>query len=162
MTPEVKVLCQNLYPSRINANPAIRTRSHTSTKPCSNHPEIPINENLIFETLSKLKPGTAGGPFTDLTDILKSYALYRPSPQGDENPPRLYIRTFGQILRLVLTNNVPPAITPFLSTNRFIALHKDPNDETKLRPLGIGTAYRRIAGAYVMNKFALRFSALLL
>jgi hypothetical protein len=161
ITPEVKILCQNLYPSRIDSSNNIRTRSQSSTRPDKNHPEIPISENLIFETLSKLKPGTAGGPFTDLTDLLKAYALYRPSPQGDENPPRPYIRTFGQVLRLILTNNVPPAIIPFLSANRFIALHKDPDDASKLRPLGIGTAYRRIAGAYVMNKFAPRFSALL-
>jgi hypothetical protein len=148
-----------LYHSQIDIDPNIRTRSHTSTKPCTNHPKIPISENLIFKTLSKLKPGTAGGPFlTDLTDLLKSYALYCPSPQGDENPPRPYLQTFSQVLRLVLTNNIPPSITPFLSANRFITLHKDPVDETKLRPLSIGTAYRCIAlGTYIMNKFAPQF-----
>jgi hypothetical protein len=126
-----------LYPSQIDTNPSIRTRSHTSTKPRTNHPKIPISENLIFKTLSKLKPGTAGGPFMDLTDLLKSYTLYRLSPQGNEKPPCPYIQTFGQVLRLVLMNNIPPSITPFLSANRFIALHKDPNDETKLRPLAL-------------------------
>jgi hypothetical protein len=165
ITPSVKTLCQNLYPCRIHApdpGPSIHTRSRNTSTAASNHPEIPIKESLIFETLSKLKPGTAGGPFTDLTDVLKSYALYRPNPQGDENPERPYIKTFGRILKLILTNKVPLSIIPFITANRFIALHKDATDETKLRPLGIGTAYRRIAGAYIMNSFAPRFSALLL
>jgi hypothetical protein len=80
ITPPVKILCQNLYPCRIHSSepiPTARTRSHNrSSTTTSNNPEIPIKESLIFETLSKLKPGTAGGPFTDLTDVLKSYALY--------------------------------------------------------------------------------------
>jgi hypothetical protein len=62
----------------------------------------------------------------------------------------------------VLTNNIPLSIAPFLTANKFIALHKDPNDETKLRPLGIGTAYRQIAGAYIMHTFSFRFAALLI
>jgi hypothetical protein len=150
ITPDVKILCQNLYPSRINSAhsiPSVTTRSHNNSTTALNHPEIPIKESLIFETLSKLKSGTAGGPFTDLTDILKSYALYRPNPQGDETPNQPYMATFGFILNLILTNKIPPSIAPFITANRFIALHKDPQDESKLRPLGIGTAYRRIAGA---------------
>jgi hypothetical protein len=146
----------------VDSTPVVRTRSRQKQTSAANQPQIPIKETLIFETLSKLKPGTAGGPFTDLTDVLKAYALYRPTPQGDENPSRPYIKTFGRVLSLILTNSVPPSIAPFLTANRFIALHKDPDDEAKLRPLGIGTAYRRIAGAYIMHTFSVRFSALLI
>jgi hypothetical protein len=124
---------------------------------------VPVNENLIFETLFKLKPGTAGGPFTNLTNVLKSYALYHPNPQGNKNPLRPYVKTFGCMLSLVLTNNVPHLIAPFLTANRFmIALHKIPNDKTKLRPLGIGTAYHQIAGAYIMHTFSPCFAVLLI
>ncbi len=97
--------------------------------------KIMVNGWAMTGTLlvdSKLKPGTAGGPFSDLTDVLKSYALYRPAPQGDETMPWPYTQTFCRILRLILSNDIPKSIVPFLSANRFIALHKDPNDDSKL------------------------------
>jgi hypothetical protein len=158
MTPEVTQRCSNLYPSRVlPCNTPSCSRSSSA-----NHPQIPLSENLLYEALSKLKSGTAGGPFSDLTDVLKSYALYRPAPQGDETMPRPYTQTFCRILRLILSNDIPKSIVPFLSANRFIALHKDPNDDSKLRPIGIGTAYRRIAGAVIMTLYANRFSSFLL
>jgi hypothetical protein len=57
--------------------------------------------------------------------------------------------------------NVVPALAS-ASDHYFLALHKDPNDPTKLRPIGIGTFLRRIAGAIVMAHFGSAFAKHLL
>ena len=66
------------------------------------------------------------------------------------------------MVRLVVDNDVPPEIAPLLTPCHFLALHKDPDDLTKLRPIGIGTAWRRIVGSLIATIFADDFASLLL
>ena len=160
MTPTVRLQCERLYPPRINLPP---TQHHRSTRSAATlHPAFPLDESKLHQALSTLKRGTAGGPFSDLTDTLKSYALYAPTPQTGEDPAPPYFSTFAKIIGLILANTVPPTIARLLRSNRFIAFHKDPNDPTKLRPIGIGTAYRRIVGALITTTFATDFATFLL
>ena len=39
-----------------------------------------------------------------------------------------------------------------------MALHKDPTDPTKLRPISMGSALRRITGKYVMEQYGPAFA----
>ena len=48
-------------------------------------------------------------------------------------------------MQLVVTAQVPPPVQTILASNYFLALHKDLNNLEKLRPIGIGTAIRRVA-----------------
>ena len=46
----------------------------------------------------------------------------------------------GQLLQLLLNDQMHPNLRTHFSSNWFMALHKDPHDPSKLRPIGIGTA----------------------
>jgi hypothetical protein len=156
MTDEVKTLCQKLYPKRIHTSRRAATRSRA----IPNHPKIPITPDAVKLTLSKLKPGTSYGPYNDYTDTLKSYALATPD-QSNSNTS--YFQTFLSMVRLVAdNNNIPASVAPLLTPCRFLALHKDPDDLAKLRPIGIGTAWRRIVGSTIAAIFADDFASLLL
>jgi hypothetical protein len=121
-----------------------------------------IRPGKLHSALSSLKRGTAGGTFSDPTNLLKSYTLFSPIPQANEEPSMPHFATFCKILERILKNQIPPTIARILRSNRFIVFHKDPDDPTKLRPIGIGTAYRCIAGTIITDIFAADFAKLLL
>jgi hypothetical protein len=91
-------------------------------------------------------------PFADLTDTLKSYALFSPTTQADEEPSFPHFDTFSELIQLILNNNIPESIARLLRSNRFIAFHKDPSDPTKLR----------VIGALITSTYAPDFAQLLL
>jgi hypothetical protein len=161
MTPAVRQRCEKLYPARITLADPVHPQ-HFTRGSTHNYPTFPLDDANIHRALSSLKRGTAGGPFSDLTDILKSYALHSPATQADEEPTLPHFTTFTKIIGLILNNRVPPLIARLLRSNRFIAFHKDPDDQTKLRPIGIGTAYRRVVGAVITTTYAPDFAELLL
>jgi hypothetical protein len=156
ITPEVKLLCEQLFPPRIRRPNAPRT----SRLP-QNHPKLPLDPDIVCQALSKLKRGTAFGPFSDYTDIIKSYALYQThNPNDTQSSP--YLPTLIKLLDLILNNNIPRVIQPFFAYNRFLALHKDLDDLTKLRPIGIGTVWRRLIGAIITTTLGSEFSKILI
>jgi hypothetical protein len=63
------------------------------------------------------------------------------------------------VLNSVLTNRVPPDIIPSLSSNWFVPFFNGPSDHTKLRPIGIGTSWRRLAGDIIPSLSSNRFVA---
>ena len=151
ITPDVKQLCQKLYPP-----PTTYVRRH--------HPQHQYDQTLEIDTptflraIQKLKRGTAAGPYGDLTETLKAYATHQPT-DSEEYP---YLETFILFLQLILNNQVPAPVAGHFAANYFMALHKDPDDPTKLRPIGMGSAYRRILGKYIMEHFGSQFAAFLL
>ena len=58
--------------------------------------------------------------------------------------------------------DVPPKIVKILRTTYLVALSKDPTDHTKLRPLGIPSAIRRITAVAVIHVNQRRFAQYLL
>ena len=123
MTPEIKHCCQKLYPQ-----PTSYQSQHPYTRHHSTSPQVPLQQDVLEATLRRLKKGTAAGPFADLPDTAKAFALYHP-PHSTFMP---YLQRFGQVLSLILNNTIPPAIKPLLAASHFMALHKDPDDPTKL------------------------------
>ena len=105
MNPHNKLLCQALYPPRIQRRHQRRTRSSTR-----NPNSITVPLSAVHTALSALKPGTAFGPLNDYMDIVKDYGLS--SPDQSKNNKRL--QTLQQILTLILNGNVPPSIGAIL------------------------------------------------
>jgi hypothetical protein len=155
MTDGVKHLCHQLYPARIHSSRRTGTRHRTQP----NHPRIPITPDALTTALAKIKPGTSYGPYNDYTDTLKSYALAKPDQSAGNASS---FQTFLAVIRLVADNAIPLAVAPLLTPCRFLALHKDPAHPEKLRPIGIGTAWRCITGSVIATLFADNFAALLL
>ncbi len=55
------------------------------------------------------------------------------------------------IFNQIYQNNLPPTIHRYFTDVYLFCLHKDPNDTTKLRPLGIPTAIRRLIASHMAH-----------
>jgi hypothetical protein len=97
-----------------------------------------MEEITLVHTLRHLKKGTAVGPFSDLPDTIKAFAIFQPPPHSTTQP---YLSWFSQVLELILNHQVPgPIILLFTASHFIMALHKDPSDHTKLQPISMGSA----------------------
>jgi hypothetical protein len=100
-----------------------------------------------------MRKGTASGPFADSIDVWRAFALHAQKHTHTDNLYHPYFTAFTNLLRLILQNHLPTSIHNTFSANYFVAFHKDPKDLTRIRPLGIGTALRRLAGSLIMTIF---------
>ena len=66
------------------------------------------------------------------------------------------------IFNQIYINNIPAPIQHFFSDVYLFCLHKDLNDASKLRPIGIPTAIRRIIARHVAQTFKSKFAEYLL
>ena len=66
------------------------------------------------------------------------------------------------LFNLIYTGQVPSQAHKFFTDTYLFCLHKDTNDPTKLRPIGIPTAIRRIITSHIANTMKDKFSAHLL
>ena len=62
------------------------------------------------------------------------------------------------IFNQIYQNNLPPPITHYFTDVYLFCLHKDPLDKSKLRPLGIPTAIRRLIASHVAHTFREKFA----
>jgi hypothetical protein len=142
-------------------SPRIHDQRRHSSRHTSRQPLTTVNTpiNTLRQALSSLKPGTAYDPFNDFTDPLKAYGLAS-SADHTNNDKRLI--TLLAVTHLILNNRVPPKPASSLPPCRFLALSKDSTDNTKLRPIGIGTAWRRLCSAILTCHLRDTFASLLL
>jgi hypothetical protein len=160
LTPHFLLILKKLYPPAIHFlppsgsinphNTRYKARVHT------NRPAPEITPTLVLKTVRHLKCGTASGPFATSIDVFKDYALFTSTKATQVHHP--YLKTFTALLSLIAQNNIPPAVKPFIATQYVVALHKDPSNLDKIRPIGIGTTLRRITAATLMTKYGSTFS----
>jgi hypothetical protein len=144
-------VAQNLYPLRPPDPFGTLHATHESSNP-------PITTQLVATALAKLKPGTTSGPLLDHTSTLTEYALHTQNA-ASPNPTQPHLQTMTAILCLIINNQVPPSVARNLRACWFLALHKDPGD--KLRPIGIGSAYRRLASTVLVSIYNPIFASML-
>ena len=143
LTPaRVATIQKELFPPRRDPPPLTRTRGCRPVPPPTDQ-FLKLSPNLFELSLRMMKPGTASGPYATSTDAIVTMALHRTA--RTPNATRPYFRNLQDLFQLLVTAQLPPSVHPLLSSNYFLALHKDPAKPEKLRPIGIGTALRRIA-----------------
>jgi hypothetical protein len=168
--PVIERIKQTLFPPRLlnytppNSTPATEppapdTRAKRRKLSKANQFRRITSDDTIT-TLRKTKRGTAPGPFCDPIDSLRDYAMFCPNTtksNSDDDSPKSssstypYIDNFTALLQLALDGDIPQECHPTFSCNYFLALHKDPDDHDKIRPLGIGSAFRRISAALAIT-----------
>ena len=128
---------------------------HPANQPTTPHP-TPQQHNLpgdICETIKQLPKGKANGIIADSVDAFSRLVrLNNPSVNAD-------LQFF---FNAIFTNKIPPALQPYLRDTYLFCLHKDPNDPSKLRPIGVPTAIRRIIGNHIARSYRQRFALHLL
>ena len=138
---------KKLYPNKA-------PQQHASHKPNTRQRQRPTpvqtSTQTCIQTLQRLKRATAPGPFATSIDIIKSYGLH--GQQTDSNNiERPFIETFRTLINHIIGARLPPETQQAFSSFYFVALHKDPDNLTKLRPIGIGSALRRVASAVALQ-----------
>ena len=95
----------------------------------------------------------AGGANCDTIDMfIDLAAMHHPDINND----------LRDLFDLVYNNCIPAAVRGFFTDTYLFCLYKDPEDLTKLRPLGIPSAMRRIIATHVTKESSIRFAQSLL
>lgn len=142
------------------AAPSRRTRSQTAT-PTSHESFLSLKESTTLAALRKVRKRTAAGPFADYTDYLRHFALQQTNDETGQSNSRPYFSLFLKTMQILASGNLPPKIARTFRATYFVALHKDKTDLSKLRPIGVGTAYRRLMGSIIMRHMSHDFASYL-
>ena len=154
VTPTTKPIIDKLYPPRIHRTQPPNTRHNQRT---ATTPKVTLTTTTVLATLRKLKKATAPGPFGTCTDFLRGFGLFRKFAP-DSKPEHPHLPALTAVLNLLANNRLPPAAALNFASQYFVAFYKDPTDLTKIRPIGIGSALRRLVGACIMEAFGHRFT----
>jgi len=135
----------NLHPPSLNRKcikPQLRTRSGGTRRKFSCTPQS------IIHTLSHLNRGKATGIQCDSLDIyIKSARRLNLNDTKDLRKAKAIAGFFNK----VINGEIPEQFKIFLRQTYLVALEKDPEDKTKLRPLGVPSAIRRIASIIALR-----------
>jgi hypothetical protein len=145
LTPHYVKILQRLYPPQ---TPFSSITTRTTNKQHTSLP--PLMNKQILKTLQKQKRGTAPGPFADSIDLFRDFATYSTQRTNITYP---YLDAFTTLINHLAANRTPIDIQPTFAAQYVIALHKDPTNLEKIRPIGIGTALRRITAATLMTAY---------
>jgi hypothetical protein len=130
----------------------------------TNRKRIIFSPSEILDLLGRVQRGKAPGLQCDSLDIYVKIAnrqtRYDRKHEGRDD--KHLARTLAKFFTIVANGDVSDKFTSILRTTYTVALVKDPDDLTKLRPLGIPAAIRRITGALILYKFKGRFAEHLL
>jgi hypothetical protein len=156
-TPEnlhtVKLKFSPPLPSPPELNPHLHTRSSTAI------PSISYSQSFCMPPpLTSTQPyfrhtkrGKASGPFADIIDIPRVVGLI-PSDTTIPDPTPL-----NQLLGTLAAGLLPPSLHQTFSSIYFLSLWKD-EPKTKLHPIGIGLALRRILATIYAQQHAADFA----
>ena len=160
ITNEISEELKSLYPARISFPSSTSEQQypehtqHTTRSTINNstntpNKDYPINRDSTIRALRNIKKGTAPGPFTHSTDFLRAYALTKNKRQNDNT--YIYLDTFIKLLDITTNNKLSPTTALNFASQHFTALYKDTNNLKKKRPISIGTAFRRINSAILLQ-----------
>ena len=113
----------------------------------------------MLKSLSHLNRGKATGINCDSLDLYINAA--RRLNLNDKDDLRRAEALAGFFSK-VINGEVPVEFKQFIRQTYLVALEKDPDDKSKLRPLGVPSAIRRIAGVLILDEYAPTFAEHLL
>ena len=113
----------------------------------------------ILFSLNRAK--AVGNEIDSLDIFIKLAALHRRCDMIDQSS---FVKpdVLASFFSAAIQGSLPPRIAKILRTTYMVALRKCKIDSTKLRPLGIPSAIRRIAAKVILHVFRTRFAKHLL
>jgi hypothetical protein len=132
--------------------PPVPPRNHPRPPPSSPHQPFSLPGDICNTILHAAK-NKGAGINADSIDLFRDL-LKHPTPS---------IKTdLHYIFDLIYQNILPQPIKRYFIDVYLFCLHKDPADTTKLRPLGIPTAIRRLIASHVAHTLRDKFASHLL
>ena len=143
-------------------NGRIGTRSSTKSPNVRNHRHFAIAPKNILTILRRLRRGKAPGPELDSLDIFIKLAGCYTRAHKRKQKCSIRLETLAEFFTILANGDVPPRIATILRTTYLVALSKDPTDQSKIRPLGIPSAIRRITAIATIHTYKQQFAKYLL
>ena len=119
-------------------------------------PDLFSSTPTLLAALSRIKKGTATGPFADSTDFIRDFASFHTHHGNTQHYPHLQL--FRRVFLHIANGQLPHEVAHSFASQYFLALHKDPQHLDKLRPIGVGTSWRRVVGALLTAHFSPLFA----
>jgi hypothetical protein len=132
--------------------PPVPDRGHPDPNTASPHQPYSLTGD-ICQTIFHSKKNKGAGINSDSIDLF--ITLVKSTILSVKPDLRFIFNTIYQ-------NNLPDVIKRYFTDVYLFCLHKDPNDHTKLRPLGIPTAIRRLIATHVARSLKSKFTSHLL
>ncbi len=149
-----------LHPKEVYSS-SRRRSSRRKAQRYRNTNEFVFTAASIVKDLLHLKKGKAPGLQVDSLDIFIHLAK-RCRNLNAKKKLKPFASALASFFTLVANGDCPEDIQAIFRTTYLVALEKDPNDHTKLRPLGIPAAIRRIAANAIANECRSEFASYLL
>ena len=143
ITPKLRPHVVNKYPPRRNL-----TYGYGRAATFIAHNQQVLKGDII-ESIRKQHRGKANGLFMDSLDVFIRLV------KRDDTTANKAIRTLFQ---RIYKGEIDDCVHPYFSNTYLFCLHKDESDPTKLRPIGIPTAIRRIITNHVARTYRRRFA----
>ena len=125
----------------------------------NNHQPKPPNIQLlhlpgnICDTIRKSGKNKGTGILADSIDIFINLVKLKDTSINNN---------IQQIFNLIFQGNIPRIARAFFTDTYLFCLHKDPDDLSKLRPIGIPSAIRRIIASHIAQQWKDKFALHLL
>lgn len=116
--------------------------------------EDEYREDSVVATLRRVRRVKVTGPFVDSTNTLHALSL----KQDKDNDEYHHAVQVGRLLEYVCSGRIPESLRQSVSLTYFLALYKDEADKTKLRPIKVGTALRRVAASHLCRIYQHQFA----
>jgi hypothetical protein len=147
---------QGLHPPSLQRG-CIKAR--TNTRSGGTKRKFKATPAQIVQTLSHLNRGKATGINCDSLDLYINAARRL---NLNNNQDYIKAQALAGFFNKVINGDVPHEFETFIRQTYLVALEKDPDDKTKLRPLGVPSAIRRISGILILKEYAPTFAEYLL
>ncbi len=152
---------EKLFPPPLRLSDSFTPTGYSLRSSLANRKRVVISKSLIIKALRGLNKGKAAGLQVDSLDLfIKLSKLQRKSKKNKLRTTRNEI--LAAYFTGVANGDVPAKIGKLLRTTYLVALEKDPNDKSKLRPLGVPAAVRRITGVLILMQYRTDFATYLL
>jgi hypothetical protein len=133
-------------------------KPHRDTRSSTTKHQISVSPKSILDILNHCKRGKAPGIELDSLDIfIKLAGAYKKSKKKHQIP-FIRVEILSKFFSILANGDVPPRIKRILRTTYMCALHKDPTNKRKLRPLGIPSAIRRITAICILHQYKGQFA----
>ena len=145
---------KKLYPSKLpptNPSSPPPVRSPTCC-PSPTSPTFHLRGDII-DTIRQAAKGKAAGFVMDSMDVFIAIAKSN-DPDAHSELTAMFTRLFN--------GHIHESIVPYITSTYLFCLHKDATDPSKLRPIGVPTAIRRLLASHIAKTYRDDFARFLL
>jgi hypothetical protein len=107
---------------------------------------ILIKPTHVLDSLKNMKRNRAPGP-----SKLRKEHLKQLIGKNESNEEKSFLGGLSHFLTLIANNSLPASFMNWLASADLIAISKDENDLSNVRPIALGDTYRKIVGSVLLS-----------